>query len=96
MKEYGEVEVYLVPSFFTSALNGVQWSASRPGYFRETTSGTHCIGGWVDPERIWTRWSREKYIAGAVNGTLLVQPIVIPAELLKLLYYYTKDINSYL
>jgi hypothetical protein len=31
--------------FFTSALVGGEWSASRPGSF---TPGTHWIGGWVD------------------------------------------------
>jgi hypothetical protein len=33
----------------TSALNGDEWSASRPDHFtpRERTPGTHWIGGWV-------------------------------------------------
>jgi hypothetical protein len=33
----------------TSALDGGEWSASRPGRFtlRERTSGTHWIGSWV-------------------------------------------------
>jgi hypothetical protein len=36
-------------SFLTSALNGGEWSASRPGrvYPRKMTPCTHCIGGWV-------------------------------------------------
>jgi hypothetical protein len=35
----------------TSALDGGEWSASRPGRFtpRERASGTHWIGGWVGP-----------------------------------------------
>jgi hypothetical protein len=35
----------------TSALDGGEWSASRPGRFisRERASGTHWIGGWVCP-----------------------------------------------
>jgi hypothetical protein len=35
----------------TSALDGGEWSASRPGRFtpREITSGTHWIGCWVGP-----------------------------------------------
>jgi hypothetical protein len=35
----------------TSALDVGEWSASRPGCFipRERASGTHWIGGWVDP-----------------------------------------------
>jgi hypothetical protein len=35
----------------TSALDGGEWSASRPGRFttRERDPGTHWIGGWVGP-----------------------------------------------
>jgi hypothetical protein len=35
----------------TSALDGGEWSASRPSRFtpREGASGTHCIGGWLGP-----------------------------------------------
>jgi hypothetical protein len=35
----------------TSALDGGEWSASRPGHFtpRERVPGTHWIGGWVSP-----------------------------------------------
>jgi hypothetical protein len=37
--------------FLTSALDGGEWSDSRPVRFtsRERASGTHWIGGWVDP-----------------------------------------------
>jgi hypothetical protein len=37
--------------FFTSALDGGEWSASRPGRYtpRERAPGTLWIGGWVDP-----------------------------------------------
>jgi hypothetical protein len=37
--------------FFTSALDGGEWSASRPSRFtpRERAPGTHWIWGWVDP-----------------------------------------------
>jgi hypothetical protein len=37
--------------FFTSALDGGEWSASRTGGFtpREKAPGTHSIGGWVGP-----------------------------------------------
>jgi hypothetical protein len=39
------------PPFLTSALDGGEWSASRPGLFipGERAPGTHWIGGWVDP-----------------------------------------------
>jgi hypothetical protein len=39
-------------SFCTSALDGGEWSASRPGRAftpGERTSGSHCTGGWVGP-----------------------------------------------
>jgi hypothetical protein len=48
MKAYGGVDV-LIRIFFTSALTGVQWSASHPGRLTaERAPGTHWIGGWVD------------------------------------------------
>jgi len=52
MKAYGGMEVQL-HAFLTSALNGSEWTASRPGRFTpppgEISLGTHWIGGWVDP-----------------------------------------------
>jgi hypothetical protein len=38
----------------TSALDGGEWSASRPGRFtpREIAPGTHWIGGWVGPRAV--------------------------------------------
>jgi hypothetical protein len=38
----------------TSALNGGEWSASRPGRFtsKERAPGTHWIGGWVGPRAV--------------------------------------------
>jgi hypothetical protein len=38
----------------TSALDGGEWSASRPGRFtsRERAPGTHWIGGWVGPRSV--------------------------------------------
>jgi hypothetical protein len=37
-----------------SALDGGEWSVSRPGRFtpRERASGTHWIGGWVGPRAV--------------------------------------------
>jgi hypothetical protein len=41
----------LLHSFSASALDGGEWSASRPGRFApgEITQNTHWIGGWVGP-----------------------------------------------
>jgi hypothetical protein len=39
-------------SFLISALDGGEWSESRPGRALppgERTPGTHCTGGWVGP-----------------------------------------------
>jgi hypothetical protein len=50
MKAYGGVNVW-IHIFLTSALDGGEWSTSRPGRFthRERDPGTHWIGGWVNP-----------------------------------------------
>jgi hypothetical protein len=48
METYEGVNI-LIHVFFTSALFGGEWSASRSGRFasREKAPGTHWIGGWV-------------------------------------------------
>jgi hypothetical protein len=53
MKMYWGVEVYL-HAFLTSALDGGEWSALRPGRFthRKRAPGTHWIGGWVGPRAV--------------------------------------------
>jgi hypothetical protein len=50
MKAYGGVDVER-HIFLTSALVGVEWSASHPGRFTsgERAPSTHWIGGWVGP-----------------------------------------------
>jgi hypothetical protein len=47
MKTYGGV----APPFLTSALDGGEWSASRPSRFTsgERALGTRWLGGWVGP-----------------------------------------------
>jgi len=43
--------MYSFTHSLNSALDGGEWSASRPGRFapREKAPGTHWIGGWVGP-----------------------------------------------
>jgi hypothetical protein len=53
MKTYWGVEVQL-HAFLAWALDGSEWSTSRPGRFtpRERAPGTHWIGGWVGPRGV--------------------------------------------
>jgi hypothetical protein len=63
-------------SFSTSVLDGGEWSASRPGRAftpRERTTGTHCTGGWVGPEQIWTQRIEEKSLAPAGDRTSIAR-----------------------
>jgi hypothetical protein len=60
MKAYGieDVQIYV---FFTSALGGGEWSASRPGRFPLGKEPPVPIGyeaGWA-PEPVWPTWRRE-------------------------------------
>jgi hypothetical protein len=50
----------ITPPFLTSALDGGEWSASRPGLLtlRDRVPGTRWIRGWVGPR--WTLRRREK------------------------------------
>jgi hypothetical protein len=50
MKAYGGVDIW-IHIFFTSALAGCEWSASRTRLFTpgDKAPGTRWIGGWVDP-----------------------------------------------
>jgi hypothetical protein len=61
MKTCWKVEVWL-HTFLTLALDGGEWSASRPGRF--TTGirgpGMHWIGGWVGPKTRSGRGGEEK------------------------------------
>jgi hypothetical protein len=51
MKTYGGSEYIYIHLFLTSALDGGEWSASRPGRFTpgERAPGTHWIGSWIGP-----------------------------------------------
>jgi hypothetical protein len=61
----------IAPSFLTSALDGGELSASRPGHF---TPDTNWIGGWVGPRCGLDLWRREN-LAPARKRTPVVQPV---------------------
>jgi hypothetical protein len=62
------------------ALNGGEWSASRPGRFtpRERVPGTHWIGGWVDPRAVLDAVVKKKITTPrreSKSRTPIVQPV---------------------
>jgi hypothetical protein len=69
-------------SFTTSALDGGELSASRPGRAftpGERTSGTHCTGGWVGPRAGLNTEARGKILCprrGSNPDRPVVQPVV--------------------
>jgi hypothetical protein len=74
---------YIAPnSFPTSALDGGEWSASRPGRAftpEERTPGTQCTGGWVGPRAGLDTEARGKILCPCrwSNPDLtVVQPVV--------------------
>jgi hypothetical protein len=73
---------YSSHSFSTSALDGGEWSASRPGRAftpGERTPGTHCTGGWVGPRASLDTEARRKILCprrGSNPDRPVVQPIV--------------------
>jgi hypothetical protein len=62
--------------FFTSALVGGDWSASRPGRFTlgEIAPGTHWIGGCVNTS---TKWRSENFCLyrDSNSDPLVLQPV---------------------
>jgi hypothetical protein len=75
MKTWGSGCIAL--PFLTSALDGGELSASRPGRFTfgERASGTNWIGGWVGLRAGPDAVSREKFLAPAENRTPAVQSV---------------------
>jgi hypothetical protein len=75
-------EEYNSYSFLTSALDGGEWSASRPGRAftpGEWTPGLHCTGGWVGPRAGLDTKARGKILCpcrGLNPGRPVVQTIV--------------------
>jgi hypothetical protein len=64
----------------TSALNGSEWSASRPDRFtpRERAPGTHWIGGWVGTRAVLDAVVRRKIHSPRRESnprTPIVQPV---------------------
>jgi hypothetical protein len=73
----------------TSALDGGEWSASRPGRFtpRERAPGSHCTGNWVGPRAVLDTVVKRKIPSPRRESnprTLIVQPVAsaMPTELL--------------
>jgi hypothetical protein len=78
----------------TSALDGGEWSASRPGRFtpRERVPGTHWIGGWVGPRAVQDAVVKRKIHSPRWESnprTPIVQPV---AQSLYRLSYQLKRI----
>jgi hypothetical protein len=64
----------------TSALDGGDLSASRPGRCtpRERVPGTYCIGGWVDPRAVVDAVVKRKILSPRRKSnprTPIVQPV---------------------
>jgi hypothetical protein len=55
----------IAPPFSTSALDGGEWSASRPGRFtpRGKAPSTHRLGGWVGPRTGLDNYIEEKTLS---------------------------------
>jgi hypothetical protein len=66
-------------SFLTSALDGGEWSASRPGRALPPGKGPHVPiiqeAGWA-PEPVWTQGLEEKSSAPVGDRTPIVQLVV--------------------
>ena len=69
LKTHRGVEVLLC-SFLTTALEGSEGSASRPGHSLPPgeRSGTHCTGGWVDPRAGFDRCGKSRPHRNSIPG----------------------------
>jgi hypothetical protein len=72
----------------TSALDGDDWSASRPGRFtpRETAPGTHWIGGWVGPRAVLEADKLQYFVAYQIPTLWVLMAIHKNKILSKFLY----------
>jgi hypothetical protein len=77
------------PPFFTSALDGGVWSASRPDQITpwEGAPGTYWIWNWVGP-----RAGLDSAVKRKMSWPCLSSPrsVAIPTELRRLLQYYIR------
>jgi hypothetical protein len=76
MKTYGGVEVRIAPPFLTSALDGGEWSASRPYRFNQEdrTTGPHWIEACAGPRAgLDAMKMRKEFLTHAGNRTPVVQ-----------------------
>jgi hypothetical protein len=69
---FSNISIDDVKSSLTSALDGGEWSASRPGCFtpKGRAPGTHWIGGWVGPRAILDAVVKRKIPSPSGNRTL--------------------------
>jgi hypothetical protein len=69
----------IAPRTLTSAIDGGEWSASRPGRFtpRERAPGTHWIGVWVSPRAVLDAVVKKK-IPSPLRESNPTTPIVQP------------------
>jgi hypothetical protein len=60
----------------SSALDGGEWLASRPGHFtpRERALGTHWIGGWMGPRAILDMVVKRKIIVVILTVIIVIIP----------------------
>jgi hypothetical protein len=73
---YGGVDVY-IHVYLTSALDGAEWSDSRPGHFTsdERAPVAHFVRGWVGPRAGVDAFAKRNVYSPAGNRTLVVQPV---------------------
>jgi hypothetical protein len=76
MEALGGERRYRSYSFLTSALDGDEWSASRPGRgLPPVPIGQEAESGWA-PEPVWTQRLEEKSSASVGDRTPVVQSVV--------------------
>jgi hypothetical protein len=79
MEAHGRERRYSCYSYLTLALDGGEWSASRPGHAlpprKEPPVPNEQEAGWA-PELVWTQGLEEKSSASVGDRTPVVQSVV--------------------